>query len=235
MIKALNELPSNLELINSTNRAILKAFSDNEIARMDELIYIPIEETYNSLGEFLSEFKNGYDLIAKHEENKSMIKNRFGTGSELVKLIDPTNGNRSNKVSKKMIDQINPILEFYAKFTPIQEAFYLAVARAAKDVGQSCGVKPVELFNHVYYSDEIQREIIPTRKGAEIFLKTSQLYEKSVFDLKRHYLGFARKNGKLDKQLYREARFIPSLTAEYTLQSAIRGYKSEEFDRIYIK
>jgi len=224
-----------LALTDSANRAILKAFSDNEIAKMDELIYIPIKETYHSLSEFLSEFKNGYDPIAKHEENKSMVKNRFGTASELVKLIDSTKGNRSNKVAKKMIDQINPILEFYAKFTPIQEAFYLAVARAAKDVGQSSGVKPVELFNHVYYSDEVQREVIPTRRRAEIFLETSQLYEKSVFDLKRHYLGFARKNGSLDKKLYREARFIPSLTAEDTLQTAIRGYKSKEFDRIYAK
>ncbi|MCK5025359.1 MAG: hypothetical protein KAS15_02125, partial [Nanoarchaeota archaeon] len=85
-----NELHYESVLLEPTNRAIFQAFFDNEVARMDEQVYTPLEKRYPSLEGILNQFKNGYDPIAKHEEDKFIMR-LFADIAEIansVKLID---------------------------------------------------------------------------------------------------------------------------------------------------
>ena len=230
-----NELNYESVLLKSTNRAIFQAFFDNEVARMDEQVYTPLEKRYPSLEGLLNGFKNGYDPIAKHEEDKFIMR-LFADIAEIansVKLIDEYE--YSQLVVKPLIDMTSPMLELYAKYAPFKEDLYVAIIRAAKEVGQSG--KPVELFEDLDYSDEVQRKAIPTRGKAETFLKINQIYETIVFDAKRSYMDFTlERNDIVEEKLeeiLEECKLIPSARAVKALHEAVREYKAEEFDRIY--
>lgn len=222
-------------LLEPTNRAILRAFWDNEVARMDEQVYTPLGKRYPSLEGILNEFKNGYDPIAKHEEDK-FIMGLFADIAEianLIKLIDESE--YSQLAVKPLIDRTSPMLELYAKYAPFKEDLYVAIIRAAKEVGQSG--KPVELFEALDYSDEVQRKAIPTRERAETFLKINQTYETIVFDAKRGYMNFTLEINDIGEEKLGEilegCKLMPSARAVKELHKAAREYKAVEFNRIY--
>lgn len=226
-----NELHYELVLSEPTNRAILRAFWDNEVARMDEQVYIPLERRYPSLEGILNEFKNGYDPIAKHEEDKCIMV-LFADIAETANSLKLINEYEySQLIIKPLIDITTPMLELYAKYAPFKEDLYVAVIGAAKEVGQSG--KPVDLFENLDYSDEVQRKAIPTREKAETFLKINQTYETIVFDAKRSYMDFTTGRYKLDKEVLKENKLIPPANAVKALHEAVREYKAVEFDRIY--
>ena len=230
------ELHYELVLLAPTNRAILRAFWDNEVARMDEQVYAPLERRYPSLKGILDEFKNAYDPIAKHEEDKFIIEllDDVAEIANSIKIIDEYG--YSQMIVKPLIDKTKPILELYAKYAPFKEDLYVAMIGAAKEVARLG--KPVESFENLDYSDEVQRKAIPTRGRAEAFLEISQIYENSVFDAKRGYLDFTVERYKLEgkplEDILEEKRLIPPADAVNALHAAVKEYKAGEFDRIYV-
>lgn len=228
----INELHYDPVLNEPTNRTIFQAFWDNEFNRMKKPVYTPFKKRYPSLKGIIEEFENDYDPIARYETNK-FIMNLFEDVAAITHLIRIIDKDNCSQRMNRMIDKVDPILDLYAKSTPVQREFYMVVIGAAKTIGNSFGVDPVELFKNLDSYDEVQRNAIPRRKMAEEFLKINQISEASVFDAKRCYTDFAENLGLIDNYILEEVKFIPTAEAVDALHTATREYKTKEFDRIY--
>jgi len=230
--KMTNELHYDPVLGEPTNRAIFQAFWDNGFNRMKKPVYTPLKKRYPSLKGIIAEFENDYDPIRKYETDR-LIMGLFEDMAEITNLIRIIDKDNASQKINRLSDKVDPILDLYAKSTPVQREFYVVIIRAAKTIGKSYGADPVELFKNLDSYDEVQRKAIPRRKIAEEFLKVNQISETSVFDVKRCYVDFAEKTGLRDKYILEEVKLIPTAKAVDALQTGISEYKAKEFDRIY--
>ena len=228
----INDLHYDPVLGEPANRAIFQAFWDNESNRMKKPVYTPLKKRYPSLKGIIAEFENNYDPIRKYETNR-LIMDLFKDTADVTSLIKIIDKDNASQKMNRLIDKVDPILDLYTKSIPVQRQFYMVVIGAAKTMGKSYGVDPVELSKNLDSYDEVQRRAIPQRKVAEEFLKINQIYETSVFDAKRYYIDFAENIGLRDKYTLEEGKLIPTAKAVSALQAGISEYKAKEFDRIY--
>jgi len=229
-----NELNYNPVLREPTNRAIFQAFWDSEFNRMKESVYIPLEKEYPSLKGILEEFQDDYDPIARHEEDKFLME-MFSGVSKISSLVNLIAKDECSQRVNRVMTKVDVILELYADSAPVQETFYVNFIGAAKRVGKSNGVNPVELFKTQSNSDEVQREAIPEKWIAKDLFAISQVYEASVFNTKRYHADLAKNRGLEQESVLEVVKLIPTAEAVRTLHIAAREYKAGEFDRIYAR
>ena len=230
--KMKNELNYNPVLDEPTNRAIFQAFWVNEFNRIKESVYTPLEKRYSSLKGIIEEFQNDYDPIARYEEDKFLME-MFAGVSKIAGLVNIIAKDKCSQRINRVMAKVDIILELYAKSAQVQETFYVSFIGAAKRVGRSNGVKPVELFENLDYSDEVQRESIPEKWIAKDLFAISQVYEASVFNAKRYHADLAKNRGLEPESVLEVAKLIPTAKAVNTLQAATREYKTRELNRIY--
>lgn len=232
MLNGLKQLEREMELKNLENKRIIRAYMDAEVGRLDKAVYSPLGKKYPSLNGILGEMREGYDPVEKMEETKSQIQ-MLGAVKGLVGLISLVDEDEDTQAVKTMLDKIDPIVELYGKFSPIQEQFYVDLAHAVKGVSTQRGIGVESTVGDLQYMDEVSRIVIPTRAEAESFLRTSQTYGREMLDIARGFFAFAKKTGQTNEDMLEKAKLMPTAKAMEAIQKGTWDYKMQEFGRVY--
>ena len=224
-----------IELRNPENRRIIQAYVDAEDRRLDKAVYSPLDKRYPSLNIREATIKEE-DLIMTLEELKSNIQMLVSL-TESCELADLGKGiideGEDSQAVKRLWNRINRFSESYGKYVLDQEQFYVHLAYAVKAVSTRRGVGIEETVEDLQYMDEVSRIVHPTRKEAELFLRTSGSCEIEQVDSMRGLLAFLKKTGQADEEMLMTRLSIPTTDAIKALVKATWDYKMQEFDRIY--
>ena len=110
MTNSLDEIFSELILLNPTNRAIVLAYHNDENVRLDEHIYTPLGEKYSSLKGFIGTKRSISDPIVDNERMKYRITN-IRTLKDLVNLVGNFDYGEDTESIKTMFDKIDPVIK----------------------------------------------------------------------------------------------------------------------------
>jgi len=230
------ELIRKRELNDPENRKIIHAYTHAQVKRLDEAVYAPLEKKYPSLNGFIGEIRKVGDVVAHMLKTKSTLKqlNNMGSLTDLIEGLYCKLGRDADlEAIKEMSNRFEEVKKLDDQFSPIQEQYWVDIAHAVKEVSTQRGVKIEEIVMDLQYTDEISRIVIPTRKEAESFLRTSNLYAINLLIVGKGIIALAKKAGTVDEEMLQQARLFPTKKALEAVQKATWDYKMQEYDRIY--
>lgn len=216
-------------------RRIANLWWDEEIKRLNEEVYTPLESEHHGLRDYLENLRKRNDPICEIIETQFKIQTMnlhcVGLGFE--------KGDSSQEVRDldKRIKKLEGTHDYLAKtLLP----FHLTTSLAIKLVSYLNGTRIGEVVQNSEYRDTVSKTTIPKRKSAEKVVKASQLHEELRVDITRDLITLLKEVGTESgltkdeyEQMLEEYNALPNPEDLERVQKAVREYKMRELDRIY--
>ncbi|MBI4151328.1 hypothetical protein HY496_00015 [Candidatus Woesearchaeota archaeon] len=231
MLDELRQLDRERELRKPENRMILRAYETAEMERLDKAVYSSLEKKYPSLSGCLEAIRKETDPVEAMEKARSELR-MVGIAKAFLGAL-ALNDDEDTQTINAMVNKIDPAVRLYRQYAPLQEHFYVDLARAVKEVSTRREVGIEETVRNVQYVNEVFKIATPTREEAESFLRVSQTYGREMLDIGRGFIALARKTGHASEDVLEKAKLLPTTEAMEAMQKGIWDYKMHEFDRIY--
>lgn len=241
MLDNLEALGRQMELKDEENREIIREYSravKERTYQSDELK--GVIKRYPSIRGLLEKIKDdNRDPIDVQNENLTQFR-QLKLMSNVVTIIEKVaeaagedlQNDKDYKLMKDVLGRSDEMISFYEGFCPIQESYYLKVAKEVKDISASEEIDMENVIQSQDCQDEIGRRIFPERENAENFTEIVMKGILCMMDSARALKILAKKSG-MEETIPEDMNLLPTEKATNAFVGAMRTYSAKEFDRIY--